>query len=171
MFHHSKDKPLTERQQRIYDFINSNRTGVITSIGANNQPHGCVIYHSIDKQFNVSFLTKKGTQKYENLLKNNKVMLVVFELASQTVVQVTGRAREVKNRQTFNQILESILMTSFKTSNGGIPPIAKLDAGECTAFMIEPDQIRMASYVRPDTGGYDQMFESIESFDLNAMHA
>lgn len=159
-------KPMTERQQRIYDFLNSVHVGVLATVDPNGEPHGAVIYHCIDPAFTMSFLTKTGTKKYDNLVRHNHTMLVVFEPVSQTVVQVTGKAVEIKNTDEINRVAEAVFEVSSKTSEGGISPITKLAAGEYAAFKIEPVQIRMASYIRPDPGDYAQLFESIESFEL-----
>lgn len=160
---------LGERQQRIFDFINSNRAGVIASVDADNQPHASVIYHVMDKtNFRISFLTKTGTKKYDNLIRNNHVVLVIFDPKTQTVAQVIGKVFETTDPDEINAIAETISETSLATSNNDVPPIAKLDAGDYTAFKLIPDQIRMASYSQPQSGDYDRIFESIESFEWSA---
>ena len=166
MLQQTPQKTLTERQQRIYDFMCSNSVGVLASIDTHGSPHGTVIYHTVDTAFNVSFLTKKHTNKYANLLRNSQVVYVIFEPESQTVVQVVGEALEVYDSSEVNGIAAAIFMTSLNTSEGGIPPIAKLNAGEYAAFRIVPKQVRMACYARPDSGDYDKIFESLESFEL-----
>ncbi|HWB39199.1 MAG TPA: pyridoxamine 5'-phosphate oxidase family protein [Candidatus Saccharimonadales bacterium] len=165
---HTKNKAkLSERQLRIFNFIDHNRAGVLASVDPNGEPHAAVVYHSINKQdFCVSFLTKTGTKKYDNLVRNNHVVLVIFEPLSQTVAQVIGEAHELTNSGEVNDVAATICETSLESSPNGIIPIAKLDAGEYTAFRIEPKQIRMACYARPDSGDYNRIFESIESFEL-----
>lgn len=162
----SDEAALSERQRRIYEFLDSNRTGVLATVDPSGEPHATVIYHTVDKDFNVSFLTKSGTKKYDNLVRNNHVVLVVFDAVSQTVGQVIGKAVEIKDGYDINTVAAAVFMTSLKTSEGGLPPIAKLKAGEYAAFEIVPKQIRMASYARPDSGDYDKIFDSIESFEL-----
>jgi len=158
---------LTEREQRIFDFINRNSAGVLASVTPDGQPHATVIYYMIDKDdFTISFLTKTGTEKHRNLVMNNHVELVIFESLSQTVAQVFGTAEEITDPDVINIVADNIFHISMETSRGGVPPIAKLNAGEFTVFTIIPSQIRIAYYRRPDSGGYSQVFESIESFDL-----
>jgi hypothetical protein len=48
-----------------------------------------------------------------------------------------------------------------------LPPILKLQAGSFTTFAVTPASIRMAVYARPDPGDYNQLFESIESFEIS----
>ncbi|MDL2341666.1 MAG: pyridoxamine 5'-phosphate oxidase family protein [Patescibacteria group bacterium] len=158
---------LTERQQIMYDFINTNRIGVLASVDPNGEPHAAVIYHTVDTDFNVSFLTKTGTKKYDNLIRHNHTVYVIYEPKSQTVAQITGEAVEILDGYEINQVAAAVFITSLRTSDGGVPPIAKLQAGDYTAFRIKPRQIRMASYARPDAGDYSKIFESIESFELH----
>lgn len=158
---------MTERQQRIFDYLNGNPAGVLATVDPNGEPHATVIYHHIyEDDFSISFLTKRGTKKYDNLIRKNHVVLVVFDMFTQTVAQVFGEAQEVTDPEKINLIFRQTNQASLKTSDGGIPPIAKLNAGEFAAFMIEPVQIRMACYARPDSGDYSHVFESLESFEL-----
>lgn len=157
---------LSERQQRMFDFLTDNPVGVLATVDPNGYPHAVVIYFTVDKQFNLAFLTKTGTKKYDSLVRNDKIMLVVYEPISQSVAQVTGNAHEIKDNYEVNQVAQRIFEASLKTSEAGVPPINKLHAGTYTAFAITPVQVRMAVYERPDDGDYSQIFESIESFEL-----
>jgi hypothetical protein len=155
---------FSDRQQRMFDFLFTTSIGVLSSTDPGGDPHGAVIYYTINKQFEVAFLTKSGTKKYDNLIHNNHVMLTVYEPLTQTTVQVTGVAREVKNGFDMNEIAARVLDTSLKTSDAGMPPLSKLEAGSYVAFRIEPMQVRMAVYARPDPGDYTDLFETVESF-------
>ena len=156
----------TERERRIYSFLSSHPIGVLSSIDSIHGPHGAVIYFAINRRFEISFITKVDTQKYRNLKQSSRVMLTVFEPESQTVSQITGHATEVKEPLFINEIADASFRASLLTSPDGIPPITKLQAGSYAAFAIAPSQIRMAIYSRPEQGGYNDAFESIESYDL-----
>lgn len=165
--HQAAANQFSDKKQRIYDFLVDTAIGVLSSTGPDGDPHGAVIYYTINKDFEASFLTKSGTKKYDNLLHNNHVMLTVFEPITQTTVQLTGVATEVKEGFAMNQIAARVLGTSLKTSDAGLTPLSKLDAGSFVAFKIEPVQVRMAVYARPDPGDYTELFETIESFKLS----
>lgn len=164
--HLNNTAPLSERQRRIWDFLNKVRVGVLASVDPNGNPHGSAIYYTLDNNFIISFLTKVETKKSDNVIRNNHVMLVVLDPASQGVVQVIGKTMPISDNYEINRIAAAVYATSLRDSEAGIPPIAKLEAGEFIAFQIIPDQIRMALYTRPDSGGYDKIFESIESFEF-----
>lgn len=156
----------SDTEKRIYDFLRSSPIAVLSSVGPNNDPHGVVVYFGIDKKFVASILTKSDTKKYDNLKHNPKVMLTVYEPLTQTTVQITGRAKEVTDPLRINEIAQINLKASMKTSEGGIPAIAKLEAGALVAFEIRPVEVRMAVYGRPDSGDYNELFDSISKFEL-----
>ena len=156
-----------ERQQRIYDFLKANPIGVLSTVNRSGQPHGSVIYYSIDENFTVSLLTKSKTRKYQNIVTNPEVVITIYEPSSQTTAEITGKAHQVKDSFEINSIAGSILGASLKTSDSGLPPISKLEAGNYVAFNIKPKQIKMAVFARPDPDDYLGIFETIESFELN----
>jgi general stress protein 26 len=157
---------FSDREQRIYDFLIDNPTGVLSTASPDCEPHGVVVYFTIDKQFIVFFLTRTGTRKYDNLTHNNHVMLTVFEPHTRTTVQLAGKATELHDRSAINAVAGSVTAIGHKTSDVGLLPIMRLSAGDFTAFRIDPVQIRMARYAEPDSGDYRDLFDSVESFDL-----
>lgn len=164
--HHKSPEDFSDRQERIYNFLRSCPIGVLSTVTPNGEPHGAVIYFTVDKEFNVSFVTKSETHKYENIKHSNQVTLTVYEPSTQTSAQIIGKATEITDNYEVNQVAGAIMATSMKTSEGGLPPISKLSAGEFVGFKIELNQIRMAVYANPDPGDYSELFETIESFEL-----
>ena len=164
----SKQAPsFSDRKQRFYEFLDNNPVGVLSTVTPDGDPHGVVIYYVIDKNFIISFLTRAETRKRDNIKHNNHVMLTVYEPRTQTTVQIVGTAKEVTDSYEVNGIAGAVMGVSTKIANTGLPPISKLEAGSYVGFRITPEQIRMAVYSRPDPGEYGDIFESIESFDLD----
>lgn len=150
----------------MYRFLSENPVGVLSTVTPDGEPHGVVVYFVTGKDFIISFMTKTGTRKYDNLAHNGRAYLTVFEPSTQTVVQVSGRAKEVTDSITTNAIAGSVLAVTQHSGQPGPTPLSKLEAGKYTAFDIEPYQVRMAVYARPDPGGPAELFESVESFEL-----
>jgi uncharacterized protein YhbP (UPF0306 family) len=157
---------FTDRQRRMYNFLAEQRIGVLCTVTPDYDPHGAVVYYAIDENFVIRILTKTGTRKYDNMKHHNRVMLTVFEPLTQTTAQVHGIASERGGSANISKVARDVFSTSTETSNTGLPPIVKLQAGSFTTFQIEPVQIHLAIYARPEPGGYKEIFESIESFDL-----
>jgi general stress protein 26 len=161
-----KASQYSDTRERMYQFLSDTCIGVLSSTDPDGDPHGAVIYYTINEHLEVGFLTKAETKKYDNLVHNNHVMLTVFEPLTQTTVQISGVAKEIKNGFAMNKIAAKVLDTSLKTSEAGLPPLSKLQAGPYVAFTIKPVQIRMAVYARQDPGDYDELFETVETFNV-----
>jgi len=162
---HSAIETLSSRQKRIFTFLTEQRTAVLSTVTPEHTPHGTVIYYTITPDFKLHILTKQGTQKYHNIRHNSQVMLTVFSARSQTTAQITGHAIEITDPDHINRVATALFGKAHASS--GLPPIMKLQAGKFTSFQITPSQIRIARYARPQAGSHDELFESIESFDLD----
>jgi uncharacterized pyridoxamine 5'-phosphate oxidase family protein len=165
-FHAHSNPDYSDRKQRMYDFLSTHPAGVLCTVSPDGDPHGAVIYYAIDKDCTISFITKAETRKYDNLIRNNHVMLTVFDIPTQATVQVTGKTVPITENYEINAVAGQIQAASLNTSDAGIPPIAKLHAGSYVAFRLQPSQIRMAVYSRPDPGEYTELFESVEAAEL-----
>lgn len=151
----------SEKNERIYNFLQEQPVGVLATVDPNGNPHAAAIYFGVDEDFNIRFTTKRDTKKHDNLMHANHVMLVSYEPVSQSTVQVSGIAEEITDDNEANEAFQSMLNAARKVSDSDMPPISKLQAGHYVAFRIKPVQIRMAIFTRPDSGGYD-MFETID---------
>jgi general stress protein 26 len=151
----------TESNQRILSFLKHHPIGTLSTVTPDGDPHGAVIYYSIDDDFTVRFTTKRKTRKFDNLTFRNRAMLVVYEAVSQTTVQITGLVEEITDEVEAQAEFRQMLGASMETSEAGLPPISKLYAGNYVALRLKPVQIRMAIFARPDPGGYN-MYESLE---------
>lgn len=152
----------SDKNKRVYNFLTTHPVGVISLVDPNNEPHSSVVYYSVDELFRITFATKQDTKKAGVLRSNNHVMFLVFDVKTQTTVQVTATAEDLSGSPELPEIFRHTIESSMNTSEGGVPPISKLAAGDYTAFRLHPVQIRMAVFNRPDPGGYDDVFETID---------
>lgn len=152
---------ITESKQHITDLLISQGIGTLATCDASGQPHASTIYYTFDDDLNIYFVTKTGTNKSMNLQVNPRAGLAVHEADSQSTVQVTGSVSEVIDDEFKEKIFAEVLRTSSITSEAGVPPILKLEAGQYIVYKITPSSMRLASYIRPDSGDNEQIFEVI----------
>lgn len=150
----------SESSKRIYDFLTQHPIGTLATVDSHNNPCASVIYYMVDEEFNITFTTKRDTKKHANIQRNSHVELAVYQAASQTTAQITGVATEITDVSESNEAFSNTLRAAIRTSEAGVPPISKLYAGPYTAYKITPNQIRMAVFIRPDSGGFD-MYETL----------
>lgn len=136
----------TESRAQIYHFLSSQRVGVQATVDPSGKPYASVMFYHIDENFILSFATKKGTRKYENLSKCRDVAVVVFEIGSQTTAEINGCIEEISDELKTQEILAYLHDTSHATSGEKSPPISKLNAGEYVAYILKPKNIRMIAF-------------------------
>jgi general stress protein 26 len=150
---------FSDKNKRIRKFLTQKNVGILATVDPNNDPYAAAVYYAIDHDFDLFFTTKDKTKKTDNLRHNNHAMVVVFDEETQTTVQLRGVAHEVTDAKQAERIFENTLSAAQYSSESGIPPISKLDAGEYIAFVLKPVDVRMAVYTRPESGDYSELFE------------
>lgn len=148
-------------QQGAHDFLKKHKVGVLATVSPDGDPYAAAIYYIVDSALNISFLTKTGTKKADNLEHNNHAMLVVYEAESQTTVQVTGSVSKITDNTEINEVFSQIVYASVDASKTDVPPILKLDEGEYVTYRLTPTQVRMASFIHAKSGGYETLFKTI----------
>lgn len=141
----AKDLSRDQRHE-IYEFLKQHPVGVLATVDPSGNPHASAIFLGIDNQLNITFTTKRGTEKHANISGHNTVMLAVYDAANQATVQASGKAVEVTNQQEVIDIFRSTLQATRKTGKDEVPPIAKISAGPYVAYRITPDNIWLTAY-------------------------
>lgn len=150
-----------ETPSTIYSFLYDSQVGVLSTVGTDGKPHATVVYFSIAPNFVCTFVTKKGTAKHKNLQNNNQAMLVVFDVNSQTTIQIMGTVEEVVDQQLAEAAYNHMLEAARLTSDGEAPPISKLMYGAFITYALIPASIQMRVFARPSLSSYD-LHETIE---------
>lgn len=151
---------IRKQNKEAHEFLEKHPVGVLATVDPDGNPHAAVIYFVVDDSSNITFVTKSGTKKADNLKHNSHAMLVVYDAASQTTVQVTGKVTGGTNHTEVNGIFSRILDASAATSGSSVPPISKLKEGDYIAFKLKPKQVRMASFKDNKGGEYEDVFET-----------
>ena len=156
---------VTPKEQAL-DFLQKHKSGVLATVSADTSPHASVIYYSAHPDFSLTFLTKNRTRKSNNLASNNQAMFVVYDEASQTMVQITGLVSEIKSEEETHGIFMNSLRSSLHASNSSVPPISKLDAGEYVAYRINPTEVTWSAYKRRGSAHNGRVNEKIHIPEL-----
>src|SRR6266496_4823848 len=108
---------IRQEQREVGDFLKKHKVGVLATVSPEGDPYAAAIYYTVDSALNVSFLTKTGTKKADNLEHNNHAMLVVYEADSQTTVQVTGSVSKITDSAETNELFAQIVYASVDASH------------------------------------------------------
>jgi len=149
-----------ESADLIRDFLQRQHSGVLATSDSAANPHAATVYFSFEEDYSLLFATKTETQKYKNIMENDRVAFVCYDEKSQTTVQITGRAEKVETPDKRQAALNAMYRFSETISKTELPPIEKLYAGDYVVLQIVPQVIKMAVFLRPDSEGEDE-FESL----------
>ncbi len=158
---YARNMPLTisEEKPKITKFLTANQIGTLATADSSGQPHAATIYFVIDPDLNLYFITKEKTTKHHDLQQNPKASVAVHEPATQTTVQLNGKAEIIDDPSRVQQTFEHILAIATSTSQSGVPPISRLNAGNYVGYKLVTSTVRMATYTKPEQGDYEDIFE------------
>lgn len=71
----TKDKGVL--RDEVIKFLQKNKTAVIATSSADGTPEAATITYLFDDDFNLYFITRKQSRKFQNILKNHIVSVVV----------------------------------------------------------------------------------------------
>lgn len=148
------------QHKQAYEFLQQHPVGVIATVDPHHEPHAAAIYFSVDDKLNVSFLTKTETKKADNLRHNNHAVLLAYDGAMQTTVQIKGVVSEITDDHEVSAIFARVLSASMETS-GNPTPLAQLNQGDYVVYKLKPTQVRMAVFSRPKAGESADLFKTI----------
>jgi len=152
---------IHSEQKEAHDFLKKHNVGILATVSPNGDQHAAALYYTVDAALNISFVTKTGTKKADNLEHNNHAMLVVYEAETQTTVQVTGSVSKVTDIVEANEVFTQIVLASVKTSKTDMSPATKLHEGDYVTYRLTPTQVRMASFSHAESGSYETLFKTI----------
>lgn len=99
-------------KQEALDFLKDRVIAVVATTDKNHKPNAATILYHIDDDMNFFFMTRKQTRKYENIMANPHVAIVVGIGDGPGTVQAEGEAREIENglEKFFDEIRENKML-------------------------------------------------------------
>jgi general stress protein 26 len=152
---------ISDSRSKIVDFLTKNHLGVLATASLSGKPHAVAVYYVIDSDLNFFFITKENTEKHKNLQQNPNASLAVYDAKTQTTLQVDGQVTLDEDPQSFMNVFTQILRISMDMSEGAVPPISKLKAGEHHLYRLSPKNMRLAEYTKPEHGNLGDLFEIV----------
>jgi general stress protein 26 len=154
-------------KNHIMEFLRKNPVGVLSMVDPSNLPHATVLYYAVDPEFNISFITKNETKKFDNLQHNNNAVMIVFDTLSQTTAQVYGTVSIIEDQIKAQEVFANALQSSMNTSGAVTLPIAKLHAGSYTAFQLKPSSVKMSVFDDLDENADSNLFNRVQFYEVN----
>ena len=162
-------------KEDLIEFLAGHYVATLATVKWGNMPHAASIYYHVDKEGNIFFLTKGGTQKFSNINKNGNVAMVITDAESLQTVQLEGFAKEVDYAKDYAQLTQEF---AKKLSKSGHPwaqiPINHLTQGYFVLVKVVPNWIKWIDFKDwKHVVQYEENFQEvpIQGEDKNAPQA
>lgn len=149
----------TEIRDRALSFLRKHHTAVLATTNGENL-HSAAITYLVDDKNDIYFVTKRDSAKAQNIRKNPKVSLVVYEYDYfPKSVQIQGSAERItaagKTRKVIEQFVEKTwdsapyLPVVFKLRSGGNLGLFKINMERIQLLedSYHPDKVILESVV------------------------
>lgn len=120
--------------------------GVVSTVDESGAPWGAAVYFIADDDFNIYFVTRADTSKYQNVKRASLAAFTVADRATQTTVQLTGKVTPVPIDDYMEHLFDKFMELRHKDDHNWSPPINKVHAGAFMPLRITPNRMQYADY-------------------------
>lgn len=141
-------------------FLKRHKTGVLATIGGENQVHSSMLYYIADDNFNIYFVTLINSRKFQAISQHPQVAFTVATPDIPQTLQIEGLATDISLDEEAAKKQEE-LFGVLNSNNWFYAPITKLDPAEHVIVWIRPTWIRWADYAF-EASGNKNVFKEIQ---------
>lgn len=137
---------MSNTNQKVHDFLRDNPMGVVSTVSDDGTPWGAAVYFIADDDFNIYFVTRAETTKYQNVKQGRVAAFTVADRKTQTTVQLTGEVTEVSADDYMNNLFDKFMELRHSDDHNWSPPINKVHVGKYMPLRIKPTRLQYANY-------------------------
>ena len=138
-------------------FAKDHTAGVLATVSNDGAPHASIIYFVSDDSFNVYFLTKIGSRKYDSLKSNPQAAFTLGRQDIPQTLQIEGLVTELTSDSDRDAHIPD-LMNILANVSFGMVPAAKMD-GDLTVMHLKPTWIRWGDFSKTAIGNENLFFD------------
>ena len=137
---------LSQEHPHVYEFLKSNHMGILSTVTEEGKPWGSAIFFVVDEDFNIFFVTRMETFKYQNMDKNSYAALTVADHETLTTVQLSGKITRVPAENYMDVIFNKLAAIEPKGKSDWTPPLMKVHKGDYIPLQLTPSTLQYADY-------------------------
>lgn len=118
--------------------------GVVSTVNEHASPESASLYYVHDSSFNLFFITRKGSRKYQNIEKNPNVSFVITSENSPLTIQLEGTAGLVTEAKEESEYFPKLV--ALASAHTAIPPVSQINGSEMVFVKITPRWIRSGNF-------------------------
>lgn len=151
----------TSEHAEIHAFLKKHPMGVLSTVGSGGEPWGAAIYYLADEDFNIYFVTRAESLKYQNIEKNPHVALTVADGESQVTVQISGVVSAMPVQKYMDVFFDKFAKIRPEGDYRWAPPIDKVHKGNYMPLQLTPSRMQYADYGKHRIEVHDNYIEQI----------
>lgn len=134
-------------KEDAFHFLSNIPLAVLATVNAAGQPSVATMHFVVGTDLSFYFTTETSTKKYQNILHNNKVSIVVSDRNLERTIQVEAVAsRLVKSDELTHVIQQLARQAATHKSLHWPPPISKIESGSMVVIKAEPTWMRYGDF-------------------------
>ena len=136
--------------------------GVLSTVTTDGKPWGSAIYFMADEDFNIYFVTRKETFKYQNLDKTFFAALTVANQQKQITVQLAGTISRIP-AEDYMKIVFDELYKSIRPKDdfNWAPPLEKIHKGNYMPLCLTSEKLQFADFSKQSSDINHKYIEEI----------
>jgi len=139
-------------KKQVLAFLQNHRTAAIATVSKRNEPQVAAVNYIMDDEFNLFFITRKGSRKFENLEHSKRVgILVGNDPKVPAVVQIQGNAEILPD----SHYMANFISKQIDVNDAQWWPILKTRGLDFVLFKVTIDWLR---WLNLDITGYPQTY-------------
>jgi len=147
---------MKANQKHVYDFLKHHHMGILSTVTEGGKPWGSAIFFVVDEDFNIFFVTRMETFKYQNLEKNPYAALTVADEVKQTTAQLVGKVSRLPARE-YMELFKKLTAIQPKDISNWEPPLMKVHEGDYIPLRLTPSKLQYADFKEVSTD-YDHKY-------------
>ncbi|OGI85714.1 hypothetical protein A3A05_03110 [Candidatus Nomurabacteria bacterium RIFCSPLOWO2_01_FULL_41_12] len=129
----------------------------VSTVTEDRKPESAFVYYTFDENLNIYFITRAGSRKYKNGMKNPNISFVVFTENPPKTLQLEGTLSIVTDPKAQTWLFPELV--TLATERNLVPPISQMDTSEVMFMKITPNWVRFGNF---ELGRNDGMFQEIK---------
>ncbi len=138
-------KPQYDFSRKERSFLQTHELSVLSSLGPDGRATGAAVYYMFDGDF-LYIVTKEGTEKAHNILRNPDVALTVTDEAVMATMQIDANAVVETDNDKRQAAFNAIVKPRQYKDGAKYPPVAALNAGAFVVIRLVPSSVRYSEF-------------------------
>ena len=140
-------------KQSALNFLREHHVGVLATTSPGGKPHAAAVSYLVDDYFNLYLITRRGTRKFQNMVRKSRVAMVVgTDIASPVTAQIDGEAELLDEDQW--QIVTDLSAAARRIGSYWWP-IFRIPGGNFEIFRVKITRLRTLNL---DAGKHPSLF-------------